>query len=98
VSMSPDCHSDATDKSNVHIRWISVSRNMPDLLQIENQSFDSPWSEEDFICCLQQRSCTGMVAERDEKVLGFMIYELHRNRLHILNFAVNPEFRRQGVF
>jgi ribosomal-protein-alanine N-acetyltransferase len=26
-----------------------------------------------------------------------MIYELHRNRLHILNFAVAAEFRRRGV-
>jgi ribosomal-protein-alanine N-acetyltransferase len=26
-----------------------------------------------------------------------MIYELHRNRLHILNFAVHPQFRRHGV-
>ncbi|MCA9208120.1 MAG: GNAT family N-acetyltransferase, partial [Planctomycetales bacterium] len=29
--------------------------------------------------------------------VGFMIYELHKTRLHILNFAVNPAFRRRGV-
>ena len=38
-----------------------------------------------------------MVAERDERIVGFMIYELHKTRLHILNFAVNPEFRRRGI-
>ena len=38
-----------------------------------------------------------MVAEEDEQVVGFMIYELHKNRLHILNFAVHPEHRRTGV-
>jgi ribosomal-protein-alanine N-acetyltransferase len=38
-----------------------------------------------------------MVAEYDEQVVGFMIYELHKNRLHILNFAVRPEYRRRGV-
>ena len=26
-----------------------------------------------------------------------MIYELHRSRLHILNFAVHPEYRRTGI-
>jgi ribosomal-protein-alanine N-acetyltransferase len=26
-----------------------------------------------------------------------MIYELHKNRLHILNFAVHPAYRRHGV-
>jgi ribosomal-protein-alanine N-acetyltransferase len=38
-----------------------------------------------------------MVAEEDDKVVGFMIYELHKNRLHILNFCVHPEHHRTGV-
>jgi ribosomal-protein-alanine N-acetyltransferase len=38
-----------------------------------------------------------MVAEQGEKVVGFMIYELHKAKLHILNFAVHPHFRRSGV-
>jgi [ribosomal protein S18]-alanine N-acetyltransferase len=29
--------------------------------------------------------------------VGFMIYELHKTRLHLLNFAVSSEARRQGV-
>jgi ribosomal-protein-alanine N-acetyltransferase len=37
-----------------------------------------------------------MVAERNEQVAGFMIYELHKNRIHILAFAVHPDFRRSG--
>lgn len=80
----------------VHIRWM-IRRDMPAVLEIENQSFEFPWSEEDFIRCLRQRNCIGMVAEEDDQVVGFMIYELHKNRLHILNFAVHPEYRRRGV-
>ena len=38
-----------------------------------------------------------MVAEQGEKVVGFMIYELHKTKLHILNFAVHPNCRRAGV-
>jgi ribosomal-protein-alanine N-acetyltransferase len=38
-----------------------------------------------------------MVAEQGEKVVGFMIYELHKAKLHILNFAVHPQCRRVGV-
>ena len=81
---------------NVHIRWM-IRRDMPEVLAIESHSFEFPWSEDDFIRCLRQRNCIGMVAERDERVVGFMIYELHRNRLHILNFAVHPDFRRGNV-
>ena len=80
----------------VHIRWM-IRRDMPEVLGIETSSFEFPWSEDDFIRCLRQRNCIGMVAEYDGRVVGFMIYELHKTRLHILNFAVQAEFRRSGV-
>jgi len=80
----------------VHIRWM-IRRDMPAVLGIENNSFEFAWTEEDFIRCLRQRNCIGMVAEQDDEVVGFMIYELHKNRLHILNFAVNPTARRKGI-
>jgi ribosomal-protein-alanine N-acetyltransferase len=80
----------------VHIRWM-IRRDMTEVLAIENGSFEFPWTEDDFIRCLRQRNCIGMVAEHDERVAGFMIYELHKTRLHILNFAVHPEYRRRGV-
>ncbi|MEM9828502.1 MAG: ribosomal protein S18-alanine N-acetyltransferase [Planctomycetota bacterium] len=74
-----------------------IRRDMPAVLGIESQTFEFAWTEEDFIRCLRQRNCIGMVAEVDDQVVGFMIYELHKNRLHILNFAVAPDARRQGV-
>jgi len=80
----------------MHIRWM-IRRDMPEVLQIEQGSFEFPWFEEDFIRCLRQRNCIGMVAEHGERVVGFMIYELHKTRLHVLNFAVAPDFRRMEV-
>ena len=80
----------------VHIRWM-IRRDMPEVLQTEQASFEFPWTEEDFLRCLRQRNCIGMVAEQGEKVVGFMIYELHKTKLHILNFAVHPAWRRLGV-
>ena len=80
----------------VHIRWM-IRRDMPEVLDIENRNFEFAWTEEDFIRCLRQRNCIGMVAEYDERIVGFMIYELHKNRLHILNFAVCPDFQRRGI-
>ena len=80
----------------VHIRWM-IRRDMPEVLAIEHGSFEFPWCEEEFLRVLRQRNCIGMVAEYGERVVGFMIYELHKSRLQVLNFAVAPEFRRQGV-
>jgi ribosomal-protein-alanine N-acetyltransferase len=80
----------------VQIRWM-IRRDMPEVLRIENDSFEFNWTEEDFLACLRQRNCIGMVAESENRVVGFMIYELHKTKLHILNFAVSPSFRRLGV-
>jgi len=80
----------------VHIRWM-IRRDMPEVLKIESECFEFPWSEDDFIRCLRQRNCIGMVAEQDDRVVGFMIYELDKTRLHVLNFAVGTEARRCGV-
>ena len=80
----------------VHIRWM-IRRDMPEVLGIEVQGFEFPWLEEDFIRCLRQRNCIGMVAEHDDRVAGFMIYALHKARIHVLNFAVAAAYRRRGV-
>ena len=80
----------------LHIRWL-IRRDLAEVLRIEQNGFEHFWSEEDFRKCLRQRNCIGMVAEYDERVVGFMIYELHKNQLHVLNFAVRPDARRRCV-
>lgn len=81
---------------DVQIRWM-IRRDMAEVLDIERQSFEFAWTEEDFLTCLRQRNCIGMVAERQERIVGFMIYELLKSQLHVLNFAVAPWSRRLGI-
>src|SRR5437764_13179998 len=83
-------------ETRLQIRWM-IRRDMPEVLAIEEDSFEFPGTEDDFVRCLRQRNCIGMVAELNGQVLGFMIYELQRTRLHILNFCVNREYRRRGI-
>ena len=84
------------EQTLVHIRWM-IRRDMPEVLQAEQASFEFGWTEEDFLRCLRQRNCIGMVAEQGERILGYMVFELFETRLHILNFAVSPSYRRCGV-
>ena len=70
---------------------------MDEVLRIERASFEKPWTEEEFLCCLRQRNCIGGVVEDVScDVRGFMIYELHRSTLRILNLAVDPSCRGLG--
>jgi ribosomal-protein-alanine N-acetyltransferase len=86
----------AHTKQSVHIRWL-IRRDLLAVLEIEAASFEYPWTEEEFINCLRQRDCIGMVAEYAERVVGFMIYDLQPTSIHVLSFAVHPDFRRKSV-
>jgi ribosomal-protein-alanine N-acetyltransferase len=80
----------------VHLRWL-LRRDQDAVQRIEVESFKFPWGEKEFLRCLRERHTIGMVAEVGQGILGFMIYELHKTRLHVLNFAVAQEHRRQGI-
>lgn len=81
----------------MHIRWM-IRRDMPQVHEIEKASFPDPWEPCDFSSVLRTRNCIGMVAEgSDELVMGYIIYELHKKWLHVINLAVAPHHRRKGV-
>ena len=81
-----------------HVRWM-IRRDMREVVAIETNAFKYPWREHDFIMCLKQRNCIGMVVSESEhtsEVLGYMMYELHKTRLQLLSFAVDKDAQRQG--
>lgn len=80
----------------VHIRWM-IQRDWPEVMAIEQMSFEFPWYEEDFVRCLRGRNRIGMVSECEDRVVGFMIYKIYKTRIHLLNFAVHADFRRRGI-
>ena len=79
-----------------HIRWM-IRRDMPEVLEIEGDSFEFPWSEGDFIRCLRQRNCIGMVAEHKDRVIGYFVYELCPTQIILLTMAVKRTHRKLGV-
>ena len=79
-----------------HIRWM-IRADLPEVLAIENASFDPPWVEQDFLNALKQKNCIGMVAVHADAVLGYMIYELCKHELKLITLAVHPTWRRMRV-
>lgn len=84
------------EAQKIHVRWL-IRSDMPDVLAIERESFARAWNDEDFLTCLRTRNVIGMVVENSGGVAGFMVYEILKDRLRILNFAVHPDERRQGI-
>jgi ribosomal-protein-alanine N-acetyltransferase len=85
-----------TPRAHVLVRW-AISRDLPEILEIENESFEFPWTREDYLGTLRRRNVIALVAERNESILGYAIYELLKTQLHLLNFAVAPKHRHTGI-
>lgn len=71
--------------------------DLPNVLPIEREGFENPWTKKEFIRCLRCRNNIGMVAEVSDRIVGFMIYELYKTHLDLLNFAVARHWRRRNV-
>lgn len=78
------------------VRWL-IRQDIPEVLAIENTSFASAWTESDFLGVLRKRNSIGMAAVHGDRVVGVITYELDRKCLRITNFAVDPDFRNQGI-
>jgi len=78
------------------VRWM-LKEDLETVLRIEQESFEFPWTESEFLACIQRPNCIAMVAVVQEKVVGYMIYEMGPQWFQILNLAVDAEYRRHGV-
>jgi len=78
------------------VRWM-LKEDLEAVLRIEQASFEFPWTESEFLACIQRPNCIATVAVVQEKVVGYMIYEMGAQSFQILNLAVDPDCRRHGV-
>ena len=87
-------------KTDLKIRGM-IRADMQDVLDIEWLCFEFPWSKQDFIRTLKAKEVIGMVAEVGEKknrqIIGYMIYDLYKGRIELLNLAVESSTWRCGV-
>lgn len=81
---------------HVLIRW-GIRKDLAATMGIEDDCFEYPWSEQEFLEYLRQRNVIWMVAEHEERIVGYMVYELNPRSLRLLNFAVHPGVWRRKV-
>lgn len=85
-----------TTRTHTCLRWM-INRDLPSVMEIEESSFQYPWSEEEFLACIKKANNIGMVVEVNEVVVGYMIYEIRKKSIDLLGIAVHPKYRRSGV-
>lgn len=72
--------------------------DLDDVMEIERESFKSPWTRSVFLEELGREWAHLWVLRpaRTERVAAFINFWLVRDEIHILNVAVRPRFRRCG--
>lgn len=72
--------------------------DLPAVMDIQRGAFTTPWSEDMVRKELTQEWSTVLLVEAEGNApLGFVIFWLVHDELHILNVAVKVEQRRQGI-
>ena len=78
------------------IRFMS-RRDIKQVLEIENESYPDAATENDFLSCMEQGDCHGIVAESKRDLLGYCLFEKLKQETHIISFAVRYEARRNTI-
>lgn len=81
----------------VHIRD-AIAQDLPRIIEIERLAFSTPWSLKSFEREMTLPFSRISVATLEGKItVGFLCRWLVADECHILNVAVHPDYRRQGI-
>lgn len=74
-----------------------VPTDLDEVMAIERTSFRHPWSSNFFLEELQVACARSIVAQINDKIVGYVLFWLLPKEIDIHNIAVHTGFRRQRV-
>jgi len=80
----------------LEIRRLTYS-DLPQVIAIERRAFPTPWSLAMFVIELSKPSRICLAALRGERLTGYMVCSRYDTVWHLMNIAVDPDRRREGV-
>ena len=80
------------------IQYVSMTpAHVPQIAQLERLCFNDPWSDRSIASELDNRFSLWLVAVDGEKVVGYVGSQSVLGWADMMNIAVSPEYRRQGI-
>jgi ribosomal-protein-alanine N-acetyltransferase len=74
-----------------------VYSDLPAVLSIERRSFETPWSLAMFVLELSKPSGICLAVVNDEGLIGYLVCSRYADVWHLMNVAVTPQRRREGL-
>jgi [ribosomal protein S18]-alanine N-acetyltransferase len=78
------------------VRRLAYS-DLPAVVSIERRSFPAPWSLAMFVLELSKPSGICLAATAGDELVGYLVCSRYDRVRHVMNVAVAPERRRQGI-
>ncbi len=66
------------------------------VLQIERTVFSNPWPALAFLSELRVPVSRSFVLEESGKLIGYIIYRVVKEEMHVLNIAIRPDWQGKG--
>ena len=74
-----------------------IYADLPHVIAIERRSFPTPWSLAMFVLELSKAAGICLAALDDERLVGYCVCSRYDTVWHLMNIAVAPERRREGI-
>jgi ribosomal-protein-alanine N-acetyltransferase len=74
-----------------------VYSDLPAVIAIERRSFTAPWSLPMFVLELSKPTGICLAALAEQELVGYLICARYEETWHLMNIAVEPARRRQGI-
>ena len=71
--------------------------DLPQVIALERRAFPTPWSLAMFVLELSKPGGVCLAARRDGTLVGYLICSRYDTVWHIMNVAVDPARRREGI-
>lgn len=73
-------------------------KDIDSLYEIEAKHFSHPWTKEQFLYEISENEfSTILVAEDEDKIVGFLVYWILFDNAQICNICVRDEYRKKGI-
>jgi ribosomal-protein-alanine N-acetyltransferase len=101
VAISRQSSNDVSGQSRALTIRPATTRDLPAIFEIERLAFDHPWSLDSFVRELSLAFSLTLAAftgpPTRQMLSGYLCRWLVADECHILNVAVHPRYRRQGI-
>jgi ribosomal-protein-alanine N-acetyltransferase len=85
-----------SEEPRLRIRRLTYP-DLPQVIAIERRAFPTPWSLAMFVLELSKASGVCLAAVSGGRLVGYLICSRYETVWHVMNVAVDPDRRREGV-